>query len=87
MFIIIIILLVLILGHHSILSVFYFTLDITHAGEEFIATNEWQEIKPGQSIPKGLHVRINMATGLKEAKLLDPEDDNSEQSQPVSFCF
>ena len=69
-----------------IISIYCFTLDVAHTGDEFIATNEWQEIKPGQSIPKGLHVRINMATGLKEAKLLDPED-NSEQSQPVSFCF
>ncbi|KFB38644.1 AGAP003488-PA-like protein [Anopheles sinensis] len=40
----------------------------------FVATNEWQEIKEGQSIPQGLHVRINLSTGKKEAKLLDPDD-------------
>lgn len=37
----------------------------------FEPTNEWQVIKPGQSIPPGLHVRIDMQTGLKEAKLMD----------------
>lgn len=31
----------------------------------------------GQSIPQGLHVRINLQTGLKEAKLLD----NSEKKE------
>lgn len=36
----------------------------------------------GQAIPKGLHVRINLQTGLKEAKLLDPsERDTAMQSQ------
>ncbi|XP_068153038.1 nucleotide exchange factor Sil1 [Drosophila tropicalis] len=41
---------------------------------EFIATNEWQIIAKGQSIPKGLHVRINLQTGLKEAKLIDKNE-------------
>ena len=51
-----------------------------HDGEEsiqivpFIPTREWQVVDDGQSIPPGLHVRINLATGLKEAKLLDPEE-------------
>ena len=31
-------------------------------------------VDDGQSIPPGLHVRINFETGVKEAKLLDPED-------------
>jgi hypothetical protein len=39
--------------------------------EEFVATNEWQPLKENQAIPKGLHVRINLATGQREAKLLD----------------
>ncbi|CAF1098294.1 unnamed protein product [Brachionus calyciflorus] len=41
--------------------------------EEFIPTNEWQIVKPGQVIPKGLHVRLNIQTGEREAKLLEPE--------------
>ncbi|KAJ3626630.1 hypothetical protein MTP99_017110 [Tenebrio molitor] len=35
----------------------------------FVPTKEWQTVKKGQKIPKGLHVRINLETGLTEAKL------------------
>ena len=28
----------------------------------------------GQAIPAGLHVRMNLETGLKEAKLMDGDD-------------
>ena len=38
--------------------------------EIFVATNDWQEIKPGQAIPQGLHVRMDMQTGKKEARLM-----------------
>ena len=31
----------------------------------------------GQGIPRGLHVRIDMQTGLKEAKLLEEENDET----------
>ncbi|TYZ63744.1 hypothetical protein PybrP1_003713 [[Pythium] brassicae (nom. inval.)] len=41
---------------------------------EFVATSEWKEILPGQGIPRGLHVRMNLETGKKEAKLMDPTD-------------
>ncbi|SPP83807.1 nucleotide exchange factor Sil1 isoform X2 [Drosophila guanche] len=41
---------------------------------EFVATRDWQVISEGQAIPKGLHVRINLQTGLKEAKLLDESE-------------
>jgi len=30
----------------------------------------------GQIIPKGLHVRLNLQTGEKEAKLMSNEDDS-----------
>ncbi|XP_017123939.1 nucleotide exchange factor Sil1 [Drosophila elegans] len=61
---------------------------------EFVATKEWQVIAEGQAIPKGLHVRINLQTGLKEAKLLDesergtalqsqPEDQDQNQNQQL----
>lgn len=45
--------------------------------EVFQATNEWQVVREGQHIPAGLHVRMNMDTGEKEAKLLDPNDSGS----------
>ncbi|XP_078087370.1 nucleotide exchange factor SIL1 isoform X2 [Mustelus asterias] len=39
--------------------------------EVFYPTNKWQEVKPGQAIPAGLHVRLNLETGKNEAKILD----------------
>jgi nucleotide exchange factor SIL1 len=55
--------------------------------EEFVATNEWQSIKPDQAIPKGLHVRINIQTGAREAKLLDQSenDKNKIPSPPIKI--
>ena len=37
----------------------------------FIPTNDWQIIESGQAIPAGLHIRMDLQTGLKEAKLMD----------------
>lgn len=54
--------------------------------EVFVATNEWQEVKPGQSIPPGLHVRLNIQTGVKEAKLLSEEPDKPVK-EPLSKEF
>ncbi|XP_063687008.1 nucleotide exchange factor SIL1-like [Bolinopsis microptera] len=45
--------------------------------EKFVATSEWADIKEGQSIGKGLHVRMNLETGRKEAKKLSKEDSES----------
>uniref|UniRef100_K3WKB0 Nucleotide exchange factor Fes1 domain-containing protein n=1 Tax=Globisporangium ultimum (strain ATCC 200006 / CBS 805.95 / DAOM BR144) TaxID=431595 RepID=K3WKB0_GLOUD len=47
---------------------------------EFVATDEWKEILPGQGIPRGLHVRMNLETGKKEAKLMDPTDVEVDES-------
>ncbi|XP_054168646.1 nucleotide exchange factor SIL1-like, partial [Oppia nitens] len=44
---------------------------------EFVATDEWQPIRRGQVLPAGLHVRLNLQTGLKEAKLINKRDDNN----------
>ena len=46
--------------------------------EVFSPTNQWQTVGENQAIPRGLHVRMNLATGHKEAKLLDPEDGVQE---------
>jgi nucleotide exchange factor SIL1 len=42
-----------------------------------VATNEWQKIEPGQAIPKGLHVRMNLQTGEREARLLQSDESQS----------
>ena len=44
----------------------------------FVATHEWQVVQEGQPIPPGLHVRMNLQTGLKEAKLLDDRQEEGE---------
>ena len=33
-----------------------------------------------EAIPRGLHVRMNLATGLKEAKLLDEMGDSNDNN-------
>ncbi|EGX90388.1 ER translocation nucleotide exchange factor, putative [Cordyceps militaris CM01] len=38
----------------------------------FEATDEFQQIRDGQEIPQGLHVRLNIYTGEKEAKINVP---------------
>ena len=52
--------------------------DVEEQRNVFIATKEWQVVEKGQAIPPGLHIRMNLQTGLKEAKLLDDEDVGSE---------
>lgn len=42
----------------------------------FVPTNQWQQILPGQAVPAGLHVRINLQTGEKEAKLIEEENED-----------
>ena len=53
--------------------------------EKFVATREWQEVKDGQSIPRGLHVRINLETGMKEAKLMEEEDEEELEGEDDSI--
>lgn len=52
--------------------------NIVSTADVFVPTKEWQEIKPGQAIPRGLHVRINMQTGEKEAKYLEEENEKKD---------
>ena len=47
----------------------------------FQPTSEWQVVQEGQSIPRGLHVRINLETGVKEAKLMEDSDKDATQSE------
>ncbi|CAH0554587.1 unnamed protein product [Brassicogethes aeneus] len=49
---------------------------------DFVPTHQWKEVKKGQKIPKGLHVRFNFDTGVTEAKLLD-ESENTYKNQAI----
>ncbi|XP_014142639.1 nucleotide exchange factor SIL1 [Falco biarmicus] len=42
--------------------------------EVFYPTHQWQTIRPGQAVPAGSHVRLNLQTGDREAKLPDSEN-------------
>uniref|UniRef100_A0A8U7N6S8 Nucleotide exchange factor SIL1 n=1 Tax=Corvus moneduloides TaxID=1196302 RepID=A0A8U7N6S8_CORMO len=37
--------------------------------EVFYPTDQWQTLRPGQAVPAGSHVRLNLQTGEREAKL------------------
>ncbi|KAH6854515.1 hypothetical protein B0I37DRAFT_362208 [Chaetomium sp. MPI-CAGE-AT-0009] len=50
----------------------------------FQATDEFQIVHPDQDLPIGLHVRLNVYTGLKEAKINVPDEhDPSLEGLPV----
>ncbi|KAM6055951.1 nucleotide exchange factor SIL1 isoform 3-T7 [Chlamydotis macqueenii] len=46
--------------------------------EVFYPTHQWQPIRPGQAVPAGSHVRLNLQTGDREAKLPDSENGKSD---------
>jgi nucleotide exchange factor SIL1 len=48
---------------------------------EFVPTREFQKVLEGQSIPPGLHVKMDLATGEKFAKLIDDEDHTVQNRQ------
>ncbi|XP_062045048.1 nucleotide exchange factor SIL1 isoform X2 [Lepus europaeus] len=41
----------------------------TEVLEVFHPTHEWQALRPGQAVPAGSHVRLNLQTGAREVKL------------------
>ncbi|XP_004643305.2 nucleotide exchange factor SIL1 isoform X2 [Octodon degus] len=41
----------------------------TEVLEVFQPTHEWQALQPGQAVPAGSHVRLNLQTGAREVKL------------------
>jgi len=52
--------------------------------ETFIPTHEWQVVHDNQAVPAGLHIRMNFQTGVKEAKILDPNEENqNEKEEPA----
>ena len=47
----------------------------------FQPSKEWKEVRPSQRLPAGLDIRINLETGLKEAKLLDESEQLKKTDQ------
>lgn len=60
--------------------------DITCYPKVFEASNEWKEIKAGQVLPAGLDIKMNLETGLKEAKLGE-KPLNSESDESPDFII
>nr|XP_039264110.1 nucleotide exchange factor SIL1-like [Styela clava] len=60
----------------------YSTRDV-ESSDEFIPTHEWQEIKPGQAIPPGLHVKMDLQKGGKWAKLMDSESNTNTDMKSI----
>lgn len=50
----------------------------------FKPTTEWQVVGEDDVLPKGLHVRINLETGKKEAKILETQAELDSNSKVTS---
>ncbi|KAJ2719809.1 nucleotide exchange factor sil1 [Coemansia sp. Benny D115] len=50
----------------------------------FVATNEFQPILPGQDVPPGLHIQIDMSTGNRLARLMEPAEKGQENALAVA---
>jgi len=48
---------------------------------EIVATNEWQKLSENDTVPAGLHVKIDITTGEKWAKL--PSEDENEDEESI----
>jgi len=64
------------IGYLSLLNIFRYTLC-----KEIIATDEWTLVQEGDTIPAGLHVRIDFSTGQKWVKLLHDDDEENDHSE------
>lgn len=57
----------------------------TCTGKEIVATKEWRKVEEGESIPKGLHVKMNFETGEKWVKLLDDNVEENDNTGTMVF--
>uniref|UniRef100_A0A8D0LD56 Nucleotide exchange factor SIL1 n=1 Tax=Sphenodon punctatus TaxID=8508 RepID=A0A8D0LD56_SPHPU len=46
--------------------------------EVFYPTHQWQTVRAGQAVPAGLHVRLNLQTGEREARFPDNKNEKSD---------
>ncbi|KAK9732263.1 hypothetical protein QE152_g12902 [Popillia japonica] len=52
--------------------------------DPFVPTDEWKPIKKGQKVPEGLHIRINLETGEREAKLITNNKETRKNALSVA---
>jgi nucleotide exchange factor SIL1 len=53
------------------------------SAKELLLTNEWQTVGENETLPAGAHIRMDMTTGEKTAKLLDENDVDDPSSLAV----
>lgn len=51
---------------------------------EIVATHEWTKLEEGDTIPAGLHIRMDLSTGEKWVKLID-NDKDKEKGEVISI--
>ena len=47
--------------------------------KEIVATNEWQKLGENDTIPAGLHVKMDISTGERWAKIPSDDDEDAEE--------
>lgn len=62
---------ILLLISFGILLNYCLTVNCENNDTIFIPTNEWQIVKKGQPLPRGLHISHNLTSGITKAKLMD----------------
>ncbi|XP_060088960.1 nucleotide exchange factor SIL1 isoform X2 [Heteronotia binoei] len=50
--------------------------------EVFYPTHQWQTVRPGQALPAGLHVQLNLQTGERLARLPNNENEKGDVKDP-----
>ncbi|CAG8448235.1 2144_t:CDS:2 [Ambispora gerdemannii] len=49
----------------------------------FQPTSEFQNVLEGQEVPTGLHIRVDINTGMRQAKLLDADETATERTSVI----
>ena len=60
----------------------YLTLSSHHSltnAREIIGTNEWQLLGENDTVPSGLHIKLDLETGQRWARLVQDEEDGEKQ--------
>jgi nucleotide exchange factor SIL1 len=52
------------------------------SAKELEVTNEWQVVGENDTIPSGVHVRMDMTTGEKWVKMVDEEENENADNKP-----